>query len=435
MRGLKIAIIGAGSTYTPELIEGFIERQEQLKVDSFFLMDIDPKKLDIIGGLAKRMLEAKGHPGKMILTSSLDEAIEGADYILAQIRVGGLEARIKDEKIPAKYDLLGQETTGAGGFMNALRTIPVIMNMVERIKMLAPEAWLINFSNPSGILAEAVLNHSNIKMLGLCNVPMGLVKDAEKLLPPGTQSFSYDYVGLNHLSWITAVYADGKEILSEKIGSGLEVSTMKNIPHMDYDIQMLKAVNAMPSSYLNYFYLRDEQKKHASESGKTRGEECMNIEAGLLELYQDKSLNRKPELLEKRGGAYYSTAAVSLIDAIENDKNEIHVVNVKNCGALPFMDDDDAVEVKCLVNRRGVTPVKIDKFDNPHIVGLMKAVKAYEKLTVLAGLKGSKEAALSALMVHPLIGDYIKARDVLEDMLEANKAYLPQFFKGDNQYE
>ncbi len=431
MGGLKIAIIGAGSTYTPELLEGFIVRKTQLKVDFFYLMDIDPKKLDIIGGLAERMLEAAGHPGKIILTFSLDEAIEGADYILAQIRVGGLEARIKDEIIPVKYDLLGQETTGAGGFMNALRTIPVIMHMVKRIEKLAPDAWLINFSNPSGILAEAVLNHSNIKMLGLCNVPINMVKDAEKLLPPGTQSFSYDYVGLNHLSWITAVYADGKEILGEKIKSGLEISTMKNIPHMDYDIQMLTAVNAMPSSYLKYFYLRDEQKKHAIQAGRSRGEECKEIEASLLELYQHKSLNRKPELLEKRGGANYSTAAVSLIDAIENDKNEIHVVNVKNCGALPFMDDDDVVEVKCLVSKRGVVPVKIDKFENPHIVGLMKAVKAYEKLTVSAGLEGSKDAALSALMVHPLIGDYIKARDVLEDMLEANKAYLPQFYKGD----
>lgn len=431
MRKLKIAVIGAGSTYTPELVEGFITRKDSLDIDSFYFMDIDKTKLEVVGGLAKRMLEAKGLTASVILTQSLEEAIEGADYVLAQVRVGGLDARIKDEKIPLKYNLLGQETTGAGGFMKALRTIPVIMDVAKKMELLAPKAWLINFSNPSGIIAEAVLNHTGINMMGLCNVPINMVKAVREALPTETKSFDYDYIGFNHLSWITAVYADGRDILQEQLNSKFEFSNLKNIPEVEYEEELLKATAAIPSSYLSYYYLRDEQLKHCLEAKKSRGEECKEIEAALLQIYKDSNLSDKPELLSQRGGSMYSTAAVSLVDAIENDKNELHVVNVKNQGALEFLDDNDVVEVKCLINKNGATPVTIREFDNQYIQGLMKAVKAFEKLTVKAGLQGSYDAGLAALMVHPLIGDYRKAKGVLDEMLAANKTYLPQFFKGE----
>lgn len=428
---MKVAVIGAGSTYTPELIEGFIKRKEQLHVGSFYLMDIDKEKLEIVGGLIGRMLAAGNMSCRLVLTEQLDEAVENADYVFAQIRVGRLDARIRDEKIPLKYDLLGQETTGAGGFMKALRTIPVIMNIAERMEKLAPEAWLINFSNPSGIVAEAVLNHCNIKMIGLCNVPINMLAEVKKTLPQEMQSFDYDFVGLNHLCWLTSIYADGKEILKDLLQSRIPLAAMKNIPEMEFDKELLKAVNAIPSSYLNYYYFKEEEVRLCKEAARTRGEECKEIEAGLLAMYKDLNLNVKPELIEKRGGALYSTAAVSLVDAIENDKNEFHVVDVKNKGALSFMDEDDVVEVKCLVNRSGVKPMKVEGFDNQHIIGLVRAVKAYEKLTVKAGLEGDYDAALAALITHPLIGDYHKAKAVLDEMLEANKGYLPQFFKAE----
>ena len=421
MRKLKAAIIGAGSTYTPELIEGFIERKQSLNFQSFYLCDINREKLEITGNLAKRMLAARGYDGEITMTENLAEAISGADYVFAQIRVGGMEARILDEKIPLKYGLLGQETTGAGGFMNALRTIPVMLNIAHLMEKLAPNAWLINFSNPSGIVAEALLNHTNVRMIGLCNCFINMHAAIEKIL--NTKDFEYEYIGLNHLSWITSITADGKNML-EQLGKN-SLSFMKNIPDLDYDDELIAALPGIPSSYLSYFYLRDEQLKKCLDAEKTRGEICVELEESLLEKYKNPALESKPEELSGRGGALYSTAAVSVVDAIENDKNEFHVVGVKNNGALSFMEDDDVVELKCLVNKNGAMPVVISNPVSPHIKGMIQAVKAYEKLTVKAIINESKADALLALMVHPLIGDYEKAKGVLQEMIEANADYLP----------
>jgi len=426
MRALKAAIIGAGSTYTPELIEGFIVRQDRLNFRSFYMMDIDREKLETVGGLARRMLEAKGFDGEVVLTTDLDEAIAGADYVFAQIRVGGLAARILDEKIPLKHGLLGQETTGAGGFMTALRTVPVMLDMARRMEKLAPDAWLVNFSNPSGIVADALLNHTSVKMIGLCNCFVNMRADLVK--KTGTADFDYEYIGLNHLSWITSVKVDGKEMLDrlEKAPG----ARMKNIASVEYDEELLAAIPAIPSYYLSYFYLRDEQIGNCISAEKTRGELCVEIEEALVKQYADPGLKDKPKELEERGGALYSTAAVSVVDAIENDKNEFHVVNVKNNGAVPFMADDDVLELKCNVNRKGAFPAALSKLDNPYIKGLMQAVKAYEKLTVRAAMNGSRADALAALMVHPLIGDYRKAKAMLDEMLAANAEYLPEGLWG-----
>jgi 6-phospho-beta-glucosidase len=427
MRNLKAAIIGGASTYTPELIEGFIDRRDRLDFQTIYLMDINRPKLEVVGGLAKRMLDAKGFRGALVLTEDLDEAVAGSDYVFAQIRVGGMEARIRDEKIPLEYGLLGQETTGAGGFMKALRTIPVMLDIARRIERSAPDAWLINFSNPSGIIAEALLNHSKVRMIGLCNCFINMKAGIAKSL--GTTDFDYDYVGLNHLGWITSVTVNGEETLG-RLGKTAEAK-MKNVPDVDYDDELLAAVPAIPSSYLSYFYLREEQVQKCLKAKKTRGEVCVELEESLIAQYKNPDLAVKPKELAQRGGALYSTAAVSVVDAIENDKNEYHVVNVKNSGALPFMEDDDVVEIKSLVNRNGAAPVAVSKPQNLYIKGMMQAVKAYEKLTVSAAVNGSRADALAALMVHPLIGDYRKAKAVLDDMLEANAEFLPAGFSRD----
>lgn len=428
MRKLKIAVIGAGSTYSPEMIQGFIDRKEVLDVDSFYMMDIDREKNEIVAGLTKRMLEANDMHPKFVLTEDLGEAVSNADYVLGQIRVGKLEARILDEKIPLKYGLLGQETTGAGGFMNALRTLPVILNIADTMEKLAPSAWFINFSNPSGIMADAVLNLTKIKMIGLCNVPTGILRDAMPRVPKGTKTVDYDYVGLNHLAWLTGLYADGREILQEQLGNETEISGMKNTPVIPYPPKMLQQIGGIPANYPSYYYFRDEHIQKCIDAKLCRGEECEQIEAQLLKMYKDVSLCGKPDLLNQRGGAYYSEAAVSLIEALENDKQEYHVVNVLNQGAFPFMAPNDAVEVKCVVGRDGAKPVPLGDFDNWHMIGLMQAVKAYEKLTIRAAVTGSYADALQALLVHPLIGDYRKAKGVLDEMLEANRAFLPRFF-------
>ncbi|MCL2056704.1 MAG: 6-phospho-beta-glucosidase [Oscillospiraceae bacterium] len=423
MAALKAAVIGAGSSYTPELIEGFIDRRGGLPFGAFYLMDIDAQKLGIVGDLAKRMLAAKGFDGEVVLTQDCDEALAGADYVFAQIRVGQMQARIKDEKIPLKYGLLGQETTGAGGFMNALRTVPVMLDIARRMEKLAPNAWLVNFSNPSGIVAQAILDHTNVKMIGLCNAPINMLAEIGKQL--GGMDFDYDYTGLNHLGWITSVRKDGKELLSEIDGSP---GILQNIPQISYDPKIMKAVPYMPNSYLSYYYRREQQIEKCLKAEKTRGEVCVELEASLMEQYKDPNLSKKPEELSKRGGAMYSTAAVSAVDAIHNGKGEYHIVNTKNNGAIPFLDDSDVVEVKCLLGKDKVTPVPIKPVENDYVKGLIQAVKAYERLAVKAAMAGCRETALAALMIHPLVGDFDKANAALDEMLEANRPYTDYFF-------
>jgi 6-phospho-beta-glucosidase len=425
MKDLKIAIIGAGSTYTPELIEGFINRAGELPVSCFRMMDINEKKLEIVSGLAKRMLDKKGIKCGVILTRDTGEALDGADFVLVQVRVGGLNARILDEKIPLKYELIGQETTGIGGFMKALRTIPVMMNISREVKKRCPDAWLINFTNPSGIISEFLLNYAKIKAIGLCNVPINMKKWMVEKAVDGREDVILDYVGLNHLSWITGVFLDGKELLFK--GSE-DIPRMANIPGPGWDEELLDVVGAYPSDYLSYYYNRNNRYHHLKAEEKSRGEICKDIEKNLLELYQDPELKEKPGELEKRGGAMYSEVAVSLISAIYNDKNERHIANVVNRGILSFMENDDVVEISCMVGKNGAVPVPLVKEPDIHIKNMMRIVKAYEKLTVEASIAGDYRTALKALLTHPLVGDFRSAKGAFDEMLKANKEYLPQFF-------
>lgn len=425
MSGLKIAIIGAGSTYTPELIEGIILRAGVLPVSEIDLMDIDVQKLTIVGGLCKRMIENAGHPATVVITQDLSAALKGADFVLAQIRVGKLPCRILDEKIPLKYGLIGQETTGIGGFFKALRTVPVMLDIAKQMEQLCPEAWLINFSNPSGILAQALQNHTRIKTIGLCNVPINMIAGVENAL--GEKNLEIEYVGLNHLSFITGIRKGEQDLLEAALAQGVQGQGMKNIPLQGFDQELIRTLRAIPSSYLEYFYYREDKLKHLLEEEKCRGEICQEIEEQLLAQYADVKLAEKPKELEKRGGARYSEAAVSLVDAIYNDKKEIHVVNVLNGNALEFMAADDSVEVAAVVGRDGVTPVPVRGFHNQHVMEIMTTVKAYERHAVQAAIHGDDAEAMKALLIHPLVGDYRKAKACYEEMKLAHQAYLPQF--------
>ncbi len=426
MKKLKIAIIGAGSTYTPELIEGVINRYLSLPVTELILMDIDERKLNIVGGLCRRMVEKAGLSTYFKLTMDLTEALRDADFVLAQIRVGKLPCRILDEKIPLKYGLIGQETTGIGGFFKAMRTIPVMLEIAKKMEVLCPQAWLINFSNPSGILAQALQNHTKIKTLGLCNVPINMFAEVEQSL--GRSDLDIEYVGLNHLSFITGIKHQGKDLLWETLAQGVQGQGMKNIPLQGFSTELIQTIGALPSSYLEYFYYREDKLKHLMEEEQCRGEVCVEIEEHLLEQYQQETLAEKPKELEKRGGARYSEAAISLVDAIYNDKNEVHVVNVLNQGALEFMAEDDTVEVAAVIGKSGAVPVPIRHFDNTHVMELMKTVKAYERHTVKAAMDGDDDEAMKALLIHPLVGDYNKAKQCYDEMKLAHKAYLPNFF-------
>ncbi|MEA4896675.1 MAG: 6-phospho-beta-glucosidase [Christensenellaceae bacterium] len=424
MKGLKLTVIGAGSTYTPEIAEGLIARRATLPIKTLCFMDVNLKKMGVVAGLVGRMLEKSLFKGRFIQTDDLGLALDGADYVIAQIRVGGLDARVLDEKLPLKYRLLGQETTGIGGFMQALRTVGPVMDIAREIERRCPNAWFVNFTNPSGILAEAVLGHTSVRMLGLCNCPINMLADVRNEMTQG-RDFDYDYVGLNHLSWITSVRLEGRELLTP--GAFSTGRGMANIPQVDLPEPLLRAVGAIPSSYLGYYYNREAHLEKCLSAKLSRGEECRVIERNLLDQYADPNLSEKPESLSKRGGALYSTAAVNLINAIHLDSHDRQVVNTRNRGALSFMDADDVVEIPCEISRDDVVPIAPSAPVNAHIVALMRAVKAYEKLTVQAALTGERDGALAALLTHPLIGDYERAGGALGEMLEANRQWLPNF--------
>ncbi|WP_256760473.1 6-phospho-beta-glucosidase [Cohnella sp. WQ 127256] len=430
MAGLKIAVIGAGSSYTPELIGGFIKRKDELQVEKLYLMDINLSKLETVGNFAKKLLEKGGIKCEVVLTTDIVAAVRDVSFVLTQIRVGQLEARINDEKIPLKYDLIGQETVGIGGFMKAMRTIPVMKNISDVVKAYAkPGAWIVNFTNPAGLVTEALLNYTSTNAIGLCNCPFSMSKDSLSRVPEGTKDVFIEYVGLNHLAWITSIYADGVEILQKQLSGQYDFTRMKNIPIIDYDDVLIRSACGVPNNYLTYYYYPERHLQKEKLEEKTRGEVCRDIENELMDMYADPNRVDIPELLSQRGGGNYSEVALSVVSAIVNDKNERHIVNVRNEGALDFMADDDVIEINCLVGAHGAKAIAVPNFANEHIKSLMRTVKSYEKYAVKAGLYGDYEAAINALMMNPLVGDFTKAKGALDEMLEVNKIYLPQFFK------
>ncbi len=435
MAGLKIAIIGGGSSYTPEIIEGFIVRKDELPVREIYLVDIKEgqEKLNIVGNLAKRMVEKAGLDINITLTLDRREALKNADFVVTQFRVGGLDARAKDERFPLKYNVLGQETTGPGGFAKGLRTIPVMLDICKDMEELCKDAWLINFTNPSGLVTEAVRKYSDIKCLGLCNVPIHMKMDIASMLEADIQDIFVEFTGLNHLVWGRKVYLKGEDVTSQVIDKLLDGASlsMKNITDLKWNAEFLRALNMIPCPYHRYFYMTDklleEEKEAAREGGQgTRAEVVKGVEEKLFELYKDVNLKDKPKELEKRGGAYYSDAAVSLISAIYNDKKEIHTVNTVNNGTIKELPNNSVIETNCLIDRRGATPLNIDKLP-AEVLGLLQSVKSYEINAVEAAVKGDKNKAILALASHPLVPSAATAVEIVNELIEINKSYLPQF--------
>ncbi|MDX1303380.1 6-phospho-beta-glucosidase [Photobacterium sp.] len=430
---LKLAIIGGGSSYTPELVEGVLKRLDRLPVKEIHFVDIEPgqKKLDIIEALARRMVEKVG--ADITIKASLDRraAIKDADFVMTQFRVGGLQARANDERIPLKYDVIGQETTGPGGFAKALRTIPVILDICKDIEELAPNAWLLNFTNPAGLVTEAVQKYTKVKAIGLCNVPVSMKMMIAEMMNCSPDDLSLECAGLNHLVWAHRVWLDGKDITAEvleKVGDGANFS-MKNIFEEPWDPAFLKALGAIPCPYHRYFYQTDAmlaEEKEASQSEGTRAEQVMETERELFDLYQNPNLDRKPEQLEKRGGAYYSDASLNLVDAIYNNLNTVNVVNVRNNGTIASLPDDVVIECSAVIGSWGARPLAVGHL-SPEVSGLIHQVKAYEQLTVEAAVHGDYDKGLMALANNPLVPDIKRAKAILDDILRINRDYLPQF--------
>ncbi len=430
---VKIAVIGGASSYTPELIEGILKRNALLKVKEVVLVDIPEAaaKLTIMKNLAERMIAKSSSDIKVAGSYGLREALKDCTYVITQFRQGGLKGRILDEKLPLKYNIIGQETTGPGGFSLALRTIPVILSIAEDMEKLCPDAWLINFTNPSGIIAEAVSKHSSIKCIGLCNVPINMKHDLSRLLGESPEDVYCEFVGLNHLSWIRKVYLYGRDVTDKlwkmDLSSG---NIVANIDEMPEYADVLRQIKLIPSPYLNYYYFEDAMLSEEMESVKsgrgTRGEQVRKIEQELFNIYKNPTLNSKPEQLSQRGGSLYSEAALSLIESIHTNSGAIHVVNTPNKGAISDLDMDSVVETNCVITNTGAHPLALGRL--PEVIRpLVISVKTYEKLTIEAAITGSREKAFQALMCHPLVHNGDKAARLLSDLLDAHKDYLGNF--------
>lgn len=434
---IKIVTIGGGSSYTPELIEGFIKRYDSLPVKELWLVDIEDgrEKLEIVGSLAKRMVKKAGIPMNIILSCDRREALKNADFVTTQMRIGRLPARILDERIPLSHGIIGQETNGAGGMFKAFRTIPVILDIVKDIEELCPNAWLINFTNPTGIITEAILKYTNFKKsIGLCNVPVNMIEGFSKMLNADESSVTMEIQGTNHFIFATDVFVNGEsrfEELLEKYSNLTEEDTiqMKNFVSLPYSPSFIKGLNAIPCPYHNYYFFTKEQLEEELEQFKTgtvRGEVVYKTEEELFEIYKKEELQEKPEQLSIRGGAKYSDAACNLIQSIYNNTGDIQYVNVQNNGAICDLPKDSAVEIACRITSDGPKPLSTGNL-RIQISGYVQMIKAFERMVAEAAVTGNKNLAIAALNLNPLCPSDEIANIVVNELIEAHKDYLPQF--------
>ena len=418
---MKIAVIGGGSTYTPELVSGLSRERERIDVSELVLQDIDPERREVVGGLAQRMLDRQGYEGRLEITDDLDRAVDGADFVLIQIRVGGQEARLSDETLPLACGCIGQETTGAGGLGKALRTVPVVLGIADRVRERAADgAWIVDFTNPVGIVTRSLLDHGH-QAVGLCNVAIGFQRSFARMLGVEPSRVQVDQVGLNHLSWVRHVRVDGEDVIADLMSAhGDEIAHDAGLSR-----RLLDELGVIPSYYLHYFYSHDAVLAEQLD-GIPRATTVAEIERDLLEMYRDPNLVEKPPLLERRGGAFYSDAAIGLVGALAAESGEPHVVDVRNNGTVEGLADDDVIEVLAEVGAGGAKPLPQAPVA-PELLGLMQHVTAYEQLAAQAAVSGDPAVARKALLAHPLIGQHPLSEELVDRLLEAGAAHLPQF--------
>ncbi|MBT1628293.1 6-phospho-beta-glucosidase [Klebsiella pneumoniae] len=435
MSGLKIVVIGGGSSYTPELIEGLLNRYHEMPVASLWLVDIEEgkEKVEIIAGLARRMIAKAGLTIEVVATLDRESALRDADFVCSQFRAGCLDARISDERISLKYGLIGQETNGLGGFANACRTIPIAQEIAADMERLCPDAWLLNFTNPSGMVTEAILRHSRIKAVGLCNVPVIMQKGITTLLQCADEKeVVMQVAGLNHFIFVRQILHKGKEWLPEviaEINAGRDPLVPRNIPPFRWPSHLLQGLGMIPCAYLRYYYMKDDLlRQELAEAGGegTRGEVVKQLEKILFDQYRDPHLAVKPKALEGRGGQYYSEAACELMNAIYNDKRIIMHVNTRNNGAISGLPDDCAVEVSSLITASGPLPLNVAPFPEDTL-RLLQLMKSFERLTIEAALTGNRHTAWRALMLNPLIVSGEKLELALDEVIAENRQWLPAF--------
>jgi 6-phospho-beta-glucosidase len=412
---MKIAVVGGGSTYTPELVSGLSRERDRIQIEELVLHDIDPERREVVGGMAERMLARQGFDGRLTVTDELDRAVDGADFVLIQIRVGGQAARLSDETLPLACGCIGQETTGAGGFGKALRTVPVVLEIAERVRERAADgAWIVDFTNPVGIVTRALLDEGH-RAVGLCNVAINFQRDSARLLGVEPEQVLVDQVGLNHLTWVRRLWLDGSDVLPGLLDDhGAFFADQLGFP-----LRLLEELGAVPSYYLRYFYLHDAVlAEQLADGAVPRAQAVTEIERELLGLYRDPTLNEKPALLGQRGGAYYSEAATGLVASLASDDGAVHVVDVRNDGTLAGLAADDVVEVPAKVGREGAEPIPQTPLA-PELLGLVQHVAAYERLAVETARSRELADARKALLAHPLIGQLGQVDELVERLLGA----------------
>ncbi|MEV6548110.1 6-phospho-beta-glucosidase [Streptomyces sp. NPDC051597] len=418
---MKLTVVGGGSTYTPELIDGFARLRDTLPIEELVLVDPAAGRLELVGGLARRIFARQGHPGTITTTADLDAGVEGADAVLLQLRVGGQAAREQDETWPLECGCVGQETTGAGGLAKALRTVPVVLDIAERVRRANPDAWIIDFTNPVGIVTRALLQAGH-KAVGLCNVAIGFQRKFAALLGVAPGQVHLDHVGLNHLTWELGVRLggpDGENVLPKLLAEhGDAVADDLRLPR-----RALDRLGVVPSYYLRYYYAHDEVVRELGTK-PSRASEVAEMERQLLTMYGDPALDEKPELLARRGGAFYSEAAVDLAASLlGNGGSPVQVVNARNNGTLPFLPDDAVIEVQARVDADGPVPLAVPELD-PLYAGLIAHVTAYEDLALEAALRGGRERVFRALLAHPLVGQYALADGLTDRLIAHNREHL-----------
>lgn len=415
---MKVAVVGGGSTYTPELVDGVARLQHLVDVEELVLTDPAEGRLSLVGGISQRIFAKYGHAGRISFTTDLDQAVADASVVLIQLRVGGQAARRIDETLPLTCGCLGQETTGAGGLAKALRTVPVILEIAERVSELAAkDAWILDFTNPVGIVTRALLDHGH-RAVGLCNVAIGNQRATAELLGVEPAQIRLDHFGLNHLTWTRRILVDGQDRLPGLLDTSAEaLAERSGLP-----AEILRRLAVWPSYYLRYFYEHD----HVVEQQRarpSRAEEVAEIESQLLDIYADPAVDEKPDLLQRRGGAYYSEAAVDLMASLLSDQCDVQVVNLRNDGSLPFLADQAVIEVPARVGRHGPLAEPLAPID-PLYAGLIAHVSAYEELALDAAIRGGRERVFRALLAHPLIGQHQLADTLTDLLITANRDHL-----------
>jgi 6-phospho-beta-glucosidase len=423
----KITVIGGGSSYTPELIDGFIQHEKDLNVGEIALFDIDEERLNIVGGMAQRQVRYAELDTKVTLNFDRPRAVEGAKFVLSSMRVGHMAARILDEKIPLKYGVIGQETTGPGGTLKAWRTIPVSLDIAKDMEKYAPDAWYINFTNPSGIMTEALLKYTNLKVVGLCNNPINTIAGMAEAFHVEPKDVFLEWMGMNHVNWVRKVYIKGKDVTQILFDNLEEMMKIKEMPK--FDPELIRMLGVLPTYYLQYYYYHPDRVREEKEAGKTRGEVVLEVEKDLLKMYADPKVLVKPPELMLRGGARYSEAAVNLILSLMLDRRDVQIVVARNGSCIADFPEDVSVEVPCVVGAHGVTPLSMGHFPES-IRALAIQAKAWESAVVKAAVSGSRRDAVLAMLQNPLVPDYPTAVKLVDEMLEAHKVYLPQFFKN-----